>query len=45
MENNIEPGKVINIDQQTIEIKTGDGSVIITEHEFTQMPLQGDYIR
>ena len=44
-ENNIEPGKVINIDQQTIEIKTGDGSVIITEHEFPQMPLQGDYIR
>jgi methionyl-tRNA formyltransferase len=30
---NIEPGKIINFENQILEIKTGDSSVILLEHE------------
>jgi methionyl-tRNA formyltransferase len=43
--NNLEPGKVISISQNCIEIKTADSSVIITEHEFKELPQLNEYIR
>jgi len=42
--NNIEPGKVINIIGRTIQIKTGDSSVLLIKHEFENLPEIGEYI-
>jgi methionyl-tRNA formyltransferase len=40
----LEPGKVIKVNQNEIEVKTGDGSVILIEHEFTDMPVINQYL-
>lgn len=40
---NIEPGKVISINDNKIEIKTGDGSIYLTEHELPQL-TKGEYL-
>ncbi len=40
----LEPGKVIKVNQNEIEVKTGDGSVILTEHEFNDMPVSNQYL-
>jgi methionyl-tRNA formyltransferase len=41
---NIEPGKILQINGGSIEVKTGNGSIWLTEHEFTEMPVTGTYI-
>lgn len=43
--NNIEPGKVLSVMGNKIEIKTGDSSIVLEEHTLTEMPLEGEYIR
>ncbi len=42
--NNIEPGKVLSISNNIIEIKTGDGSIRLTEHELPTL-TKGEYLR
>lgn len=41
---NLEPGKVLNIDGNDIIVKTYDGSIRITDHDFKQLPLKGQYL-
>lgn len=42
--NNIEPGKVLTVLENRIQIKTGDSSIWITDHEFKKLPIVGTYI-
>lgn len=42
-ENNIEPGKVIAQEGTILEIKTGDASVRLIEHEVYPVPRKGSY--
>lgn len=42
--NNIEPGKVLSILGNKIEIKTGDSTIWLVNHEFKELPLVGTYI-
>ncbi|MCZ4407250.1 formyltransferase family protein [Cryomorphaceae bacterium 1068] len=42
-ETNIEPGKVLQIDENAIEVKTGDGSVWLTDHNIYPLPKTGLY--
>ena len=41
---NLEPGKVLAVEDNIISVKTGDGSVNLIEHEFKIMPRVGEYI-
>ena len=41
--NYIEPGKVLTISNNIIEIKTGDGSIQLTEHELPYV-TKGEYL-
>lgn len=41
---NLEPGKVLNILKNFIEVKTNDGSIIITDHNFLILPEIGTYL-
>jgi len=41
---NLEPGKVLKVIDNKIEIKTGDSSIWLTKHEFTELPQVGGYI-
>jgi methionyl-tRNA formyltransferase len=41
---NHEPGKVLDIDGNDLIVKTYDGSVRITDHEFNHLPLKGQYL-
>ena len=41
---NLEPGKVISIYKNNIEVKTGDGSVVLVEHEFNELPEVNQYL-
>jgi methionyl-tRNA formyltransferase len=41
---NIEPGKVINVENNIITVKTADAAIKIIEHEFEQLPEIGLYI-
>lgn len=41
---NIEPGKVISLENNHFTIKTGDGLVKIINHEFEELPDVGDYL-
>ena len=41
---NLEPGKVLNIIENKIEVKTGDLSIWLIIHEFIKSPKIGDYI-
>lgn len=41
---NIEPGKVLNIVENKIQIKTGDGSVWLVKHELKPLPKIGTYL-
>ena len=43
-QNNLEPGKVIKVVEDQIEIKTSDGSIIFLNHEFKELPMANDYI-
>ena len=40
---NIEPGKVISVNDNKIEIKTGDTSIYLTEHELPNL-IKGEYL-
>jgi methionyl-tRNA formyltransferase len=44
MEKNWEPGKVVALREGTIEVKTGDASVILSQHEFLTLPQIDEYI-
>ncbi|MDW7998190.1 MAG: formyltransferase family protein [Thermodesulfovibrio sp.] len=41
---NIEPGKVLEVDKNTILVKTYDNAIRIILHEFDELPKVGDYI-
>lgn len=41
--NNIEPGKVLSISDNKIEVKTGNSSIYLTEHEFP-VSFNGEYL-
>lgn len=41
---NMEPGKVLGVKNNSIEVKTWDGSIFLTDHDFTEMPIIGTYI-
>lgn len=41
---NLEPGKVLGIKNNSIEIKTFDSSVLLITHNFTEMPVVGTYL-
>lgn len=41
--NNFEPGKVISINSNKIEVKTSDSSIFLTEHELPKL-TKGEYI-
>ena len=41
---NHEPGKVLEIDGSDLIVKTYDGSIRITDHEFNHLPLKGEYL-
>ena len=42
--NNIEPGKVLSIVENNIEVKTGNGSVWLVKHELKALPKVGSYL-
>ena len=41
---NLEPGKVLSIDGQVITVRTGNGALEILEHEFSRLPVAGEYL-
>jgi methionyl-tRNA formyltransferase len=41
---NHEPGKVLEIDGSDLIVKTYDGSIRITDHDFNHLPLKGQYL-
>ncbi|NRA87032.1 MAG: formyl transferase [Rhizobiales bacterium] len=41
---NIEAGKVLNIEGNTITIKTGDSAIRFLKHNFTTLPKKGEYL-
>lgn len=42
--NNFEPGKVIEIDQKRMLIKTGDGTIWLNKHDLVELPHKGSYL-
>lgn len=40
----IEPGKILNILDNKIEVKTGDSAIWLVNHEFEELPQIGTYI-
>ncbi len=43
-QNNIESGKVLDISENKILVKTYDGAIKITHHEFKKLPNIGEYL-
>lgn len=41
---NIEPGKVLDVDNSEILVKTGDKTLWLTEHELNKTPQKGEYL-
>ncbi len=41
---NIEPGTVLDIDANTVLVKTYDGAIRLLDHEFVMPPIKGDYL-
>ncbi|WP_288898047.1 formyltransferase family protein [uncultured Capnocytophaga sp.] len=41
---NYEPGKVLEVENNKILIKTYDGAIQIVEHEFLELPKKGQYL-
>lgn len=41
---NIESGKVLKIEENTIIVKTYDGAIKILEHDFRNLPKEGTYL-
>lgn len=42
--NNIEFGKVLKVKGNIVRVKTADGAIDIIKHEFTTLPLKGEYL-
>jgi methionyl-tRNA formyltransferase len=42
---NLEPGKVLSQEENSITVKTYQGAVKILEHDFKQLPGVGDYLK
>lgn len=42
---NAEPGKILAVQGTRIHVKCGDGSLFLVEHEFRDLPVEGDYLR
>jgi methionyl-tRNA formyltransferase len=44
--NNIEPGKILNVDSKSkcVTIKSSDGAIDLVEHEIDPLPREGEYI-
>lgn len=40
---NLEPGKIIDVNESKITVKTGDGAIEIVQHDFSQLPEIGEY--
>ena len=41
---NCEPGKVLDVEDNKILVKTYDGAIQIVEHEFSELPRKGQYL-
>ena len=41
---NIEPGKILQIKNNHIKVKTGDGAIWLIKHEFSEIPSKESYI-
>lgn len=44
VQKNLEPGKVLDNYQNMIEVKTGDGSILLIKHDFEECPKIGKYL-
>ena len=44
LKDNIEPGKVLKVLENKIEVKTGDSSVWLVDHELDELPQKGSYL-
>ena len=42
--NNLEPGKVLDIIDNNIKVKTSNSAILIKKHSFETLPLKGTYI-
>jgi len=43
-QNNIEPGKVLEVSKKSFFIKTMDGAIEVLDHEFESLPKEGEYL-
>ena len=43
-QNNIETGKVLDINENKIVVKTSDGAIELIKHEFEELPNIGEYL-
>ena len=43
-QDNIECGKILDVNNKKILVKTNDGAVRITHHEFRKIPNIGEYL-
>jgi methionyl-tRNA formyltransferase len=41
----IEPGKVLGIEERKILVKCYDNAILLTQHEFNEIPKVGDYLQ
>lgn len=41
---NIEPGKILRTDDTTFTVKCGEGALRVIEHEFPEVPQEGQYL-
>jgi len=44
-DDNLEPGKVLESDEKKIKVKASIGAIIITNHNFSELPEVGTYIK
>jgi methionyl-tRNA formyltransferase len=44
-DDNLEPGKVLESDEKNIKVKASIGAIIITNHNFSELPEVGTYIK
>ena len=41
---NIEPGKILSVENNGITVKTYDSAIMLTKHDFKVMPSVGEYL-
>lgn len=41
---NLEPGKIVSVNGSHVRVKTGDGVIEITQHDFNPLPATGEYL-